>query len=45
MTQPSAGSQDPPKPDRFELERLKKLEAIEALGSLAPANGGFTLRA
>jgi lysyl-tRNA synthetase, class II len=32
MTQPSAGSQDPPKPDRFELERLKKLEAIEALG-------------
>jgi lysyl-tRNA synthetase, class II len=32
MTQPSAGSQDPLKPDRFELERLKKLEAIEALG-------------
>ena len=32
MTQPSAGSHDPLKPDRFELERLKKLEAIEALG-------------
>ncbi|HEX4070655.1 MAG TPA: OB-fold nucleic acid binding domain-containing protein, partial [Planctomycetaceae bacterium] len=32
MTQPSAGSHDPLKPDRFELERIKKLEAIEALG-------------
>jgi lysyl-tRNA synthetase, class II len=32
MTQPSPGNPDPRKPDRFELERLKKLEAIEALG-------------
>jgi lysyl-tRNA synthetase, class II len=32
MTQPSDGSHDPLKLDRFELERLKKLEAIEALG-------------
>jgi lysyl-tRNA synthetase class 2 len=32
MTEPAVGSQDPLKPDRFELERLKKLEAIEALG-------------
>ena len=32
MTEPSAGTHDPHKPDRFELERLKKLEAVEALG-------------
>jgi len=32
MTEPPVASQDPLKPDRFELERLKKLEAIEALG-------------
>jgi lysyl-tRNA synthetase, class II len=29
---PSPGSSDPQKSDRFEQERLKKLEAIEALG-------------
>ena len=32
MSDASPGSPDPQKPDRFEQERLKKLEAIEALG-------------
>ena len=32
MSDASPGSHDPQKPDRFEQERLKKLEAIEALG-------------
>lgn len=32
MTEPPTGSHDRQTPDRFELERLKKLEAIEALG-------------
>jgi lysyl-tRNA synthetase class 2 len=32
MSDAPPGSSDPQKPDRFEQERLKKLEAIEALG-------------
>jgi lysyl-tRNA synthetase class 2 len=32
MTQPSDGSHDPLKPHKLELERLKKLETIKALG-------------